>query len=75
SRRIVIRTDENLGPDQYSFECFDQRGGLIRMEDMPDASRNSSDGKSKRRSGESNPSNEPKRTNKHGRETLEDVFD
>jgi len=33
SRRIVIRSDGNLGLDQYAFECLDRRGGAIRVFD------------------------------------------
>jgi ribonuclease E len=70
-RHIIIRTDENLGPDQYSFECLDRRGGIIRMEDLPDTSRFLTEPRSKRRSGGSF---EGKAAD-NGRETLEDVFD
>lgn len=70
-RHIIIRTDPILGPDQYSFECLDRRGGIIRMEDLPDTSRFLAETRSKRRSGgslESKPID-------NGRQTLEDVFD
>ena len=30
-RRILIRADGNLGPDQYAFEVIDQRGGPIPL--------------------------------------------
>jgi ribonuclease E len=73
-RRIVIRTDENLGPDQYSFECFDQRGGIIRMDDLPDAPRSGPEARSKRRSGGGHQHGEQK-SHDNNRETLEDVFD
>ncbi|MHC4675957.1 MAG: ribonuclease E/G, partial [Planctomycetota bacterium] len=31
SRIIVIRADGNVGADQYVFECYDRRGGSIRI--------------------------------------------
>ena len=69
-RQIIIRADENLGPDQHSFECLDQRGGTIRMEDMPEAVRNAGEIRSKRKSG---PLSD--HVIENPRETLEDVFD
>ncbi len=30
-RRIMIRADGNLGPDQYAFEVIDRRGGTIPL--------------------------------------------
>ncbi|HPZ98425.1 MAG TPA: Rne/Rng family ribonuclease [Phycisphaerae bacterium] len=71
-RRIIIRTDENLGPDQYSFECLDQRGGTVRIEDLPESARSMPEPRSKRRSGGGG---SDARSNGNGRKTLEDVFD
>jgi len=31
SRKVVIRDDNNIGLDQYVFECYDRRGGSIRV--------------------------------------------
>ncbi|UCD30058.1 MAG: Rne/Rng family ribonuclease [Planctomycetota bacterium] len=31
SRRIIVHADGNMGLDQYVFECFDRRGGAIRV--------------------------------------------
>ncbi len=39
SRRIVIRADGNLVLDQHVFECFDRRGGTIRITDTPEETR------------------------------------
>lgn len=69
-RHVIIRTDENLGPDQYAFECLDKRGTAIRMDDLPDTSRSLPELRSKRRSGGSEI-----RNGDNGRETLADVFD
>jgi ribonuclease E len=33
NRRVIIRADGNLGLDQYAFECYDKRGGAIRVID------------------------------------------
>lgn len=35
-RRIVIRSDRNLGPDQYEFKCYDQRGGTVQVAEIPE---------------------------------------
>ncbi len=35
--RITIHGDSHLGPDQYLFECLDQRGGVVRVIDVPEA--------------------------------------
>lgn len=69
-RHVIVRTDENLGPDQYAFECLDKRGTAIRMDDLPDTSRSLPELRSKRRSGGSEI-----RNGDNGRETLADVFD
>ena len=34
--RITIHGDSHLGPDQYLFECLDQRGGVVRAVDIPE---------------------------------------
>jgi ribonuclease E len=36
-RHITVRADNNIGLDQFSFSCFDKRGGAIRALDTPDA--------------------------------------
>lgn len=71
SRRIVIRADENLGPDQFSFECLDSRGGIIRLEGLPEGPRQNVEIRSKRRAG----SQPEQKGFENPRETLEDVFD
>lgn len=68
-RQIIIRSDDNLGPDQYAFECLDRRGGAIRTDDLPETSRGMPEPRSKRRSGG------PEAKPGYSRETLEDVFD
>lgn len=34
--RITIHGDSHLVPDQYLFECLDQRGGVVRVIDVPE---------------------------------------
>jgi ribonuclease E len=38
-RRIVIRIDELLGADQFAFECYDARGGSVRVVEPKDYAR------------------------------------
>jgi Rne/Rng family ribonuclease len=70
NRRIVIRADSNLGLDQYLFECYDQRGGSIRVIEPPDQPKSPSEMRSKRQ--QSSPGGELRF---EGRETFEDIVD
>jgi ribonuclease E len=48
NRKIVIRADGNLGLDQYLFECYDQRGGSIRVIEPPEQHKTPAEMRSKR---------------------------
>ncbi|NLX12206.1 MAG: Rne/Rng family ribonuclease [Phycisphaerales bacterium] len=42
-RRIIIRPENNLGPDQFEFKCFDQRGGTVQVAEIPEEREHASD--------------------------------
>ena len=70
-RKIVIKADGNLGPDQYVFECYDNRGGVIRVLSIPES--RGGDPFSKRRGQQ--PEARAAASHDEDRQTLEDVFD
>lgn len=66
-RQIVIRADSNLGLDQYLFECFDARGGVVEVIEPPVDAKAGSDLRSKR--------NALSSESRELREVFEEVFD
>jgi ribonuclease E len=66
-RRIIIRSDSNLGLDQYLFECLDARGGIVETIEPPVDTKAGADLRSKHHA--------PPVEAREGREGFEDVFD
>jgi len=47
--QITIRGDQQLGPDQYQFECLDRRGGPIRVIELPETQKRMVDQRARHR--------------------------
>lgn len=67
--RVVVRADDNLGLDQYLFECLDRRGGTVRVIEPPEPPKTQGPSRSKR---QSHPNAESRF---ESRESFEDVVD